>query len=88
MDPLEGYPIDHDVLEECYQLWTDQQNAVGSISIPNEEIQMSDIPNLLGRQQSQSPSLYPDGADHSEFYAFMDTLENGTEEVRLASTRP
>ena len=78
MDPSEGHPIDYDMLEECFRLWYNQPNAVGSISIPNEEIQMSDIPNLLGRQQPQSPSLYPDGADDSELYAFINTLGNGT----------
>ena len=88
MDPSEGHPINYDMLEECFGLWYNQQNAVGSTSIPNEELQMSDFPDLFRGQQPSSPSLGI--SDAPDLYAQVDMPNSGNEneEVRFASTRP
>ena len=85
MDPSEGHFIDHDMLEHLFGPLDDELNAKEDATSTWEGLD----PAHLSAGQPQSPSLYPDGADHSELYAaFMDIFENGTEEVRLASTRP
>ena len=75
------------MLEHFIGAFDDVLNAKEDATITWEDLPMLAPAHLLGGQP-QSPSLYPDGADHSELFALVDMLENGIEEVRLTSTRP
>ena len=87
MDSQDRNAISREMLEHFLGPFDDRLNARGNTTITWEDLPMLDPAHLLGGQP-QSPSLYPDGADHSHLFAFLDTIENGNEEVRLASTRP
>ncbi|CAL5226244.1 g9089 [Coccomyxa viridis] len=68
------------MLEHFLGPFDDQLNAKGNTTITWEDLPMLDPAHLLGGQP-QSPSLYPDGADHSQLFAFLDAIENGNEEA-------
>lgn len=87
MDSQDTDAVTQEMLEHFIGPFDDVLNAKEDATITWEDLPMLD-PAHLSAGQPRSPSLYPDGADHSELYAFMDIFENGTEEVRLASTRP
>ena len=84
MDSQDTDAVTEEMLENFIGPFDDVLNAKEDATITWEGLN----PAHLSAGQPQSPSLYPDGADHSELYAFMDMFENGIEEVRLTSTRP
>ena len=87
MDSQDTDAVTQEMLEDFIGPFDDVLNAKEDATITWGDLPMLAPAHLLGGQP-QSPSLYPDGADNSELDAFLNMLENGTKEVRFASTRP